>query len=150
MEKLRKIVDVPAGRFRPLPSIEETGNGNLLCLDSYGGRLFRSSEKAVREAIKSFEDEYAKSCCMFDEDPAHMFMVTYNYNDLYSKLGIMPTDFGEQYGYTNVDGYRTDDLKFNIKIMDDYESTFLGVLNEPILVIEPEYGCYPNEYYMEV
>jgi len=150
MEKLHKIMEVPIGKVQRHITIEETGKGNLLCLDKYGGRLFRSDEGAVRKAIKTFEEDYIRACCMFDEDPAHMYMATYNYNDLYSLLGILPTTFGDQFGYTNVDGYRTDDLQFKIELIDDYSSEFLGKINEPILVFEPEYGCYPNEFYREV
>lgn len=148
-----KVKEVPVGRFRKerkLPTIEETGNGQLLCLEGYGGRLFRSSEEAVKKAIKQFVDNYLKACRMFDEDPAHMYFEVFNFNDLYSMLGIAPTDFGDQFGYSNVDGYRIDDLDFEITLVDHYKSEFLEIVDEPVLIFEPRYDCYPNEFYREV
>ena len=40
------------------PSIEDTGRGNTLCYEAWGGRLFFSDEGAVREAVDKFIENY--------------------------------------------------------------------------------------------
>lgn len=153
---LKQIINIPKGHFRkdlnsgPIRiSVEETGRGNLLCYEAYGGRFFRSDEGAVREAVDKFVEDYVKSCQMQDEDPAHMMYEVYNFNDLYSLLGIMPTHFGDRWGYTNSEDYRVD-LGFDINLVENLDEPFFDVIKEPILVIEPLSDSYPMEYYREV
>ena len=120
------------------PSIEETGNGTLLCFDGFSGRFFRSSEDAVRKALDKFNDDYVE--CV-------------NYicwNDLYALLGIAATHFGYHYGYAPNNDYRNCDmLDFDITLVGKDEH-FEG-MDEDVLVFEPAADwCYPYDFYMEV
>lgn len=67
-------------------TIEETGEGNLLCKDEFSGRLFRSSETSVLEGIKYFKDTLKDNKCAC-------------YNNLYAYWGIECSEFGEKFGY---------------------------------------------------
>lgn len=137
-------------KFSPEITVEETGRGNLLCYEAYGGRLFRSDEGAVREAVEKFVADYKQACQMLDEDPAHVFFEVYNFNDLYMLLGICQTHFGDQWGYTNVEDWRVDDLDFDVYILEDTAGTMFEKFNEPVLIIEPGVNSYPMECYREV
>ena len=154
--QISRIIDIPVGHFQrigpkkgKLQTVEETGLGNTLCYEAYGGRLFRSDEGAVREAVDKFIEDYVRSCQNLDEDPAHRYYEVYNFNDLYSLLGILPTHFGDRWGYTNSEDYRMS-LGFDITYVDDLKDTYFEEIGEPVLVIEPYSDCYPLEYYREV
>lgn len=145
-EKL-ELIDPRLGQYA-----EPTGIGNLLCYDSWGGRFFRCTEEHVRKCVQEFVEDYKLYCRALDEDPAHAFYETLNWNDLYAKYPIAPSPFGDKYGYTNAEDYRQD-----IKIMvtlysaEDLKNTVFALYNEPILVIEPaDQYSYPNDYYLEV
>lgn len=119
------------------PSIEVTGNGELLCFDGFAGRWFRSSEECVRKAIDEFIEAYARKDYI-------------SWNDLHNALGISETHFGAEYGYPGNDDYRNiDRLEFDITLMDE-EDNFEN-MGESVLIFEPsgEY-CYPMEFFMEV
>ena len=119
------------------PTVEITGDGNLLCYEGFSGRWFRSSESQVQQAADEFSKLYAEG----------------NYicwNDLYALLHIAVTHFGNRYGYAGNDDYRNcETLDFDITRIPADEN-FEG-MGEEVLVIEPatEY-CYPYDFYMEV
>lgn len=70
------------------PSIEDTGKGDLLCLEGYSGRWFWSSKEAVEEAQRKLNEQFKNDiyCCL---------------NDFYDYLGIAQTHFGHQFGWVN-------------------------------------------------
>lgn len=117
------------------PTIEITGNGNLLCYEGFFGRWFRSSENCVREAVDKFMQLYAEGNYI-------------NYNDLYSLLNIAVTHAGNEYGYSPSEDYRCD-MEFDIVRIPEDEN-FEG-MKEEVLVLEPagRYS-YPIDCYMEV
>lgn len=117
------------------PTIEITGNGNLLCYEGFFGRWFRSSENCVREAVDKFMQLYAEGNYI-------------NYNDLYTLLNIAVTHAGNEYGYSPSEDYRCD-MEFDIVRIPEDEN-FEG-MKEEVLVLEPagRYS-YPIDYYMEV
>lgn len=133
-----------------LPSVEETGKGDLLCYEAWGGRLFRSDEGAVREAVDKFVDDYRMGRMRTEEDPAHVYMEVYNFNDLYYLLGILPTHFGDAFGYTTVEDY-AQDITFRVEFIYPSENEIAEQFGEPILVIEPvDDESYPQYYYKEL
>lgn len=141
-----KYIPIKAGlpkfhNFRP--SIEKTGKGNLLCYDAYGGRWFRCSEKAVREAVDFFIEEYYKGEIL-------------NYNDLYALWGISQGTFGHQYGYSPEEGYQVE-MSFEIYYLNEQQTKNCvdlgltwGAIDEPVLIIEPDPNSLPFEAYWEV
>lgn len=120
-------------------TIEETGNGDLLCIEGYSGRIFRSSQEAVIKAQERLIEEYINPdcgyCCM---------------NDYYQYLGIEETQFGYEYGWANTDEeyYPNEPIEFsNELIAADAPGNEFG---EPIFVTEFQEYWYPMEGWMEV
>ena len=135
-----RMVPIPAKPVAKIekcfrPTIEITGNGNLLCYEAFFGRFFRSSENCIREAVDKFMQLYAEGCPI-------------NYNDLYSLFNIATTHAGAEYGYSPNEDYRVD-LQFDI-VRVPADENFEG-MEEEVLTIEPAGSwCYPYECYMEV
>lgn len=152
-----RIVEFPIAHFTRdkedlktrMQTVEETGKGNLLCYEAFGGRLFRSGEEAVKKDIKAFIDEYNMDCKRTDEDPAHKYLEVYCFNDLYEKLGIRQTQFGSWWGYTTDEDYRQD-IEFDFYLLKDRKDTYFEDINEDILLIELRPYSFPTETYMDV
>ena len=118
-------------------TIEETGNGDLLCIEGYSGRIFRSSREVVEEAQKQLSEQYIedKYCC---------------YNDYYRNLNILETQFGYDHGWANNEDwyYKNEKIEFRNEIIpSDAEGNEFG---EDILCIDLEPEWYPMECWMEV
>ena len=132
------------------PSIEDTGKGDLLCFENWGGRLFRSNEDSVRKAVDKFVNDYTTGCRRSEEDPAHVYTEVYNFNDLYQLLGILPTTFGEAFGYTTSE-YYVQNVRFRVEFIYPSKNFIAEQFGEPILLIEPaDDESYPQYYYKEV
>lgn len=115
----------------PGPSVEETGRGDVLCLEDYSGRWFRSSEEAVRRAALEFKK-------MHDDGLYICF------NDLYALLGIVETKFGYDYGFPANSDYCDEQLIIDI----DYYEGVTDRFGEPVLVLTIQ--SYPMECWQEV
>lgn len=77
-------------------SIEDTGYGDLLCMEGYSGRLFYSSMRAVNAGLKKWSQRF--------RDGENV-----SFNDLYRYLNIAETGFGHQWGYlASYDWYKYD------------------------------------------
>ena len=126
---------------------EPTGKGNLLIVEGFFGRMFRSSEECVRRELKEFSEKNDYYCRLNDEDPRHEFYEVLSWNDLYELHGLIPTYGGNLWGYTNSEDYRTD-------ILWDIEMVTSGMwaeqFGEPFLLYSPREGSYPMECYLEV
>ena len=88
-------------------TIEDTGNGKLLCIEGYSGRLFWSSEEAVRDAVKWFNELYTheKYVCL---------------NNFYEILGIETSHFGHQFGWAyGSDFYDEAPLDIKVEVVPD-------------------------------
>lgn len=117
-----------------LETVELTGNGDVMCLEGFSGRWFRSSPEAVEKAIDQLNDllrenEYA------------------SLNDLYRFLGITETHFGWQYGWVaNPDFFPVYD---GVPIVQ-YDNTMIydEQRKEDVYVMDLE--VYPMECWMEV
>ena len=48
--KRKKVAELTTAQMDKPVSVEETGNGDILCLEAFSGRWFRSSVEAVEEA----------------------------------------------------------------------------------------------------
>ena len=117
----------PYGPHINRPTIEYTGKGNLLCFLGYSGRLFRSSEEAVRKDCEWFIDLYK------DGEDAYL-------NDFFKKLNIEPTDFGAEFVF----------LQDN-KVCPKFVFTMCGrgtnlyeKLGEPVFMIEFDIETMPT------
>lgn len=82
-----EIEHKPWGKITIPTGVEETGKGDVLVIEGYSGRIFRSSVSAVNYGIRRFQKRFLanKGFCSL--------------NDLYTCLGITTTHFGHQYGW---------------------------------------------------
>lgn len=124
----KKMSDKDSGKF----VAEETGKGDLLCLEGYSGRWFRSSEHDVRKAMADLNEMFhnGEYVCL---------------NDFYDLLGIETTHFGHQFGWAANDDYydyKHDGIAMEANLMDDFGK------NEPVLAID--IYTYPMECWLEV
>lgn len=153
----RKIVPMQMG-FITLSKIDEklarqkalaaepTGKGNLLIIDGFFGRMFRSDEGCVRDELDEYCRQYTENCRRLDEDPAHEYYEVLSWNDLYALHGIIPGMVQDQWGYANSDDYRVE-LSFNIDYIT--EGKWVDLLGEPYLIYYPMEWCYPDPCYLE-
>lgn len=136
-------------------NVEDTGNGDLLCIEAWSGRLFRSSLDAVEQAQARFNDmrdEDGFDCQLTNGDyksyPAALSM-----NDLYNEYGIERTQLGHDFGWPGDDDYYpTRRIKFDntlIKI-DDLEPKYRDRYHEDILVIEISNDYHPMLCWQEI
>ncbi len=126
---------------------EPTGKGNLLVIDGFFGRMFRSDEGCVREENDEFIRQYNDICRRFDEDPAHQYFEVMNWNDLNMLHGIVPGLGQDGWGYTNSEDYRVE-LKFRYEYVTEGE--WVDKFGEPYLIFWPCECCQPDPCYMEV
>ena len=131
-EVMVELEHEPWGKIS-IPSAEETGNGDLLVIEGYSGRVFRSSEEAVRAGVREFQSMLVRgeAACL---------------NDLYQCLGIQGTHFGFQYGYPGGDDFKEffheEPPRIDIERINDPKD-----LNEPVLCID--IYDYPMECWQE-
>lgn len=110
-EKAKKIIKDSVKESITVPkkrSIESTGNGSLLCYESYSSRLFYSSMQAVQEAEAKLSKRYLNG-----------YAITLN--DFYDYLGISRSTYGEQWGWVpELDMYHPEYYDDNPLCFDDY------------------------------
>lgn len=107
----------------PVNEVEETGLGNVLCLDRWTGRYFHSSPEAVKRAFNEISrqvqlDEYA------------------SLNDLYDRLNLRNAQFGETMGWTSHDNWRG--------VIDAYFTTTTDSNSYPVLVVDYDIEVLPG------
>ena len=126
---------------------EPTGKGDLLCIDGWFGRMFRSCRECVEDELDEYVRMYNEMCARLDEDPAHEYYEVLSWNDLYYLHGLMPSIAGDEWGYTNTDDYRVD-MDFRIEYIDHGE--YYELFGEPYIVYYPYDWCTPDACYKEV
>lgn len=153
-DKLKKIANKPevkklVGTVYPQKeefkhqTIEETGNGDLLCIDGYSGRIFRSSQDAVVDAQEKLVEQY------LDEEDGGQFGYAC-YNDYFRFLNIEQSQWGQDYGWANNEDYylRNEPIQFsNELIAADAPGNDYG---EPIFCTDLEDIWYPMQCWQEV
>lgn len=149
-DNLKKIAEKPevkkvVGKIFPTKeefkhqTIETTGYGDLLCIDGYSGRIFRSSQDAVVNAQEQLNDIF------LDPEGGYACM-----NDYFRFLNIEQSGWGEEYGWVNNEDwyYRNEPIQFsNELIAADAPGNEFG---EPIFYIDIEDGWQPMWGWMEV
>lgn len=119
---------------------EPTGKGDLLIIEGYFGRMFRSAEKSVRKELREYCDQYKELCRRFDEDPAKQYYEVLAWNELYNRHTITPSVAGDEWGYRNSDDYRVE-LDFYIQLHTS--GPWVERLGEAYLYYEPYEWCPP-------
>lgn len=135
-----------------IPSVEETGHGNLLCIDCWSGRAFRSSKEHVEDAIRSLNVLY-KTPIVINEGTPYEQTIARNVGmcDFCGFLDITVTTMSCEFGFINdqdtFDEYGPLELP-DLGIHTVYINEPKGY-NEPVLFIDYTYGNYPVEAYYE-
>lgn len=136
VKKLAKSL-IPTKEEFKHQTIEETGNGDVLCIEGYSGRLFRSSPEAVIEAQDKLVQQY------LDEDYCSM-------NDYYRYLGIEESQFGYEFGWANNEDwfYKNEPITFSNELVSaDAPGNEFG---EPIYCMDIECNWYPMQCWQEI
>ena len=153
----RSIKIVPMMVLKPMQSInyhekaiaaEPTGKGEVLCIEGFFGRMFRSDPGCVRDELDKYSEKYREICDRYDEDPAHEYYEVLNWNDLYYLHGIIPSIAGGNWGYTNTPDYRCSDIVFDSEYVEDGE--WYDMFGEAYFYYNPREYSVPMECYMEV
>ena len=126
----------PTGKWVNKPSVEYSGYGDLLCLECWGVRYFRSDYNAVKEQIERFIEWY--TC-------ENQYL---SYNDLYNLFGISESTMGGNYGYAPSVDYRIE-MSFELTLCGRGTKLY-EEMGEKVLLIEPSHGSEPFEGFMEV
>lgn len=153
-----KVVNMPVGHLlltninkelgrQKALAAEPTGKGDLLIIEGFFGRMFRSDEGCVRDELEEYCRQYKEICRRLDEDPAHQYFEVMSWNDLNALHGVIPSVAGDYWVYANSEDYRVE-LDFDIYLMTEGE--WVEKLGEPYLYYEPYEWCYPDICYMEV
>ena len=118
-------------------TIEETGFGDLLCIEAYSGRIFRSSQEACISAQEKLCNQYLNDLyCSMD--------------DYYYYLNILQSQFGYDHGWANNEDwyYKNEPIQFNNNLIAaDAPGNEFG---EPVFFMQIEEDWYPMECWMEV
>lgn len=136
-------------------SVEETGNGDLLCMEAWSGRLFRSSLDAVEQAQARFNDmrdEDGFDCQLTNGDYAS-YPAALSMNDLYAEYGLERTQLGHDFGWPADDDYyptRRIDFENTLIRVDELEPISKARYNEDILVIEIGEDYHPMLSWQEL
>lgn len=129
-------------------SAEPTGKGDLLVVNGWTGRMFRSEEGCVRDELEEFNRKYQEDCRRLDEDPAHEYYEVTNWGDLYCLHGIIPMEGSSHEGWTNDEDHRVASIDFDCYMVTEGE--WVERLGEPYLYYCPRDYCLPDPCYMEV
>lgn len=121
--RVREGLARDAVQTTPVNEVEETGLGNVLCLDRWTGRYFHSSPEAVKRAFNEISrqvqlDEYA------------------SLNDLYDRLNLRNAQFGDVMGWTSQDNWRG--------VIDAYFTTTTDSNSYPVLVVDYDIEVLPG------
>ena len=134
--------------------VEDTGNGNLLCMEGWSGRLFRSSLDAVEQAQARFNDYRDEG---WDIQARNGDIESYpnalSMNELYDEYGMERTQLGHEYGWpADDDYYPSRRIKFinTLISLDKLDPVTKARYNEDLLVIEFGEGYQPMQCWQEL
>lgn len=137
-EKERKIK-----RHCKFQSIEETGNGDTIFIDSYSGRVFRSSLDAVEYAQCRFNDIRDEGLPFGEE-----YTAPQSYNDLFDLYNITHSHWGYQFGYKSVPinnpGAQRIEFENTMVKLSDMQATNSDIYGEDVCMISIVNGLYPE------
>lgn len=134
--------------------VEDTGNGSLLCLEGWSGRLFRSSLDAVEQAQARFNDYRDESYnIQAPNGDTESFPAALSMNELFDEYGMERTQLGHEFGWpADDDYYPTRRIKFmnTLITLDKLDPVTRARYNEDLLVIEFEEGYQPMQCWQEI
>ena len=124
-------------------SIEETGNGQMLFVDMYSGRVFRSNLDSVEYAQCKFNDMRDEGLPFGEEMTAPL-----SYNDLFDLYNLSHSHWGYQFGYRSVPinnpGAQRIEFENTIVKLKDMLETNSDIYGEDVCMISIVNGLYPE------
>lgn len=124
-------------------SIEETGNGNMLFVDTYSGRVFRSNLDSVEYAQCKFNDIRDEGLPFGEEMTAAM-----SYNELFDLYNLSHSHWGYQFGYKSVPinnpGAQRIEFENTIVKLKDMVDSNSDIYGEDVCMISIANGLYPE------
>ena len=123
-------------------TVEQTGRGEMLCIDPWLGLLYRSSPEEVIAGQKRFNDRWDKGEYL-------------SWNDYRFEQGLTSCHAGFEYGYpANDDYYDHFDIPFDNQIVRAEEIDYniypsLKGIAEDVFVTDLPGGYYPMPGWME-
>lgn len=106
---------------KPNTEVFMTGDGDVLCMDCYSGRYFRSNAQKIGQAVNELSADLQTD----------MYV---SLNEFYSKLNIPPVPMGDDFGW-NIDDMVRGQLTIDV-------SAHLTPDKQPCLVVN--YDVYPR------
>lgn len=150
----KKIAENPKCVPWKLQTIEDTGNGDDLFLDEWSGRLFLSSEEAVRKGFDSFNDERDEGMDLPYNSSGDMNLPpASSYNDLFTAWDLVPSGLGWSFGWpASDDYYEHRAIPYTIEIIpvEEMQDKDLKKYGKDLHIIRIPAGFYPMECYLEV
>lgn len=135
-------------------TIEDTGYGDELFLDEWSGRLFLSSEEAVRRGFENFNSERDDGMDLPYSGHSDMNIPpASSYNDLFTAWGLVPSGLGWTFGWpASDDYYEHRAIPYTIEVIPVEEMTDkeLKKYGKDLHIIRIPAGYYPMECYLEV
>lgn len=150
----KKVTENPKRVPWKLQTIEDTGNGDDLFLDEWSGRLFLSSEEAVRKGFDSFNDERDEGMDLPYNSSGDMNLPpASSYNDLFTAWGLVPSGLGWAFGWpASDDYYEHRSIPYTIEVIpvEEMKDKELKKYGKDLHIIRIPAGFYPMECYLEV
>ena len=135
-------------------TIEETGNGDDLFLDEWSGRLFLSSEEAVRKGFDKFNAERDEGMDLpYDNNRDMNMPPASSYNELYEAWDLVPSGLGWTFGWpASDDYYEHRSIPYTIEVIpvEEMNDKELKKYGKDLHIIRIPAGFYPMECYLEV
>lgn len=153
----RSLKIVPMMSLKPKPGVsyrekalaaEPTGKGDVLCIEGFFGRIFRSDPDCVKDELEQYSQRYIEMCEKSDEDPAHKYYEVMNWNDLYYLHNVVPSIAGGCWGYTTSDDWRVPSIDWDMEYVEKGE--WFEMFGEPYFYYNPKQYSVPFECYLEV
>ena len=134
-------------------TIEETGHGDEIFIDEWGGRVFKSSMEHVQAGIIKVNTERDEGMDLpFADGKEVNFPVATAFNDFYIAWDIEPTGLGASFGYpASDDWYNSRTIEFEIITLEqkDMDPVMWERYGQRIHLISLDPDYYPMAAYLE-
>ena len=150
----KKIAENEKSKPWKYQTIEDTGNGDELFIDEWSGRMFWSSEEAVRRGFDNFNAERDDGMDLPYNGHSDMNIPpASSYNKLYEAWDLAPNGLGWTFGWpASDDYYEHRSIPYTIEVIpvEEMKDKELKRLGKDLHIIRIPEGYYPMECYLEV
>lgn len=146
-----QIAEAAAKTWRPDVSVEHTGFGDELCYFAFSGRWFTSSEDAVRNQLKMFNEDLVDGFVYVDSGGGEKVKVGCYaaLSEVYEALGLTPDQFGDTYGFAPDYYDEKEGVIFRFRRAMQYTDNTGITHNTNVFVISIDEATWPCDWYLE-